>query len=143
MRVRNGRTGVARVVVALAAVAAMALAVPATAGAAGTKPSIRPTVPLDVTVVPGPVAGELVVSWQPPAYDGEFINHLGTAVPYVITDYDLKGVPARSWASCVDLDLTCTVPGLRSGHTYEVAVRVWNAKGKHSPYTATVPGTPN
>ena len=86
--------------------------------------------------------GELVVSWSPPAYDGEFLNRFGQPVPYVITDYDLKGVPAKAWASCVDLDLTCTVTGLKSGHTYQVSVKVWNAKGKHSVWTTPVPGTP-
>jgi hypothetical protein len=131
--------------VAAATVTLVGLTAAGATGAGATadkvaKPSPRPSVPQDVTVESGP--GQLVVSWQPPAYDGEFLNRHGVDVPYVITDYDLKGVPAKSWASCPDLSLTCTVTGLRSGHTYEVSVKVWNANGKHSVWTAAVPGTP-
>jgi hypothetical protein len=132
-------------VAALAATACLALAAPAAAGASGAtekRPSKVPSVPLDLTVVPGTASGELVVSWSPPAYDGEYLNRHGQAVPYVITDYDLRGVPGKSWATCVDLSLTCTLTGLRPGHTYEVTARVWNAKGKHSPLTAPVEGIP-
>ena len=61
----------------------------------------------------------------------------------MITDYDLKGVPARLVGGLPRPGAHLHGPGTRSGHTYEIAVRVWNAKGKHSPYTATVPGTPD
>ena len=117
------------------------VSVPASAGAAGTgvaKPSKVPSLPLDVAVTPGSASGQLVVSWAPPAYNGAFLNRLGQTVPYVITDYDLKGVPAASWAGCVDLSLTCTVTGLKPGHTYAIGVKVWNAKGKHSKFTPTI-----
>ena len=130
-----------RLVAALAAGACLMLAAPSSAmavGASVAKPSKVPSVPLDLTVVPGPASGQLVVSWAPPAYDGSFLNRFGQPVAYVLTDYDLKGVPAASWAGCVDLSLTCTVTGLRPGHTYAVAVRVWNAKGKRSPFTTSV-----
>jgi hypothetical protein len=137
---RRGTVRTGRLLAALAAVAAMTVAGATGAGATGTKPSVRPSAPQDVQVQSGP--GQLVVSWSPPAYNGEFVKRGGVDVPYVITDYDLAGVPAASWATCVDLDLTCTVTGLKPGHTYEVRVKVWNAKGKHSGWTAPVPGTP-
>jgi len=145
MREHGKRSGAGRLTAAAAAVACLALAAPAVSGAATTRvkpPSKAPTEPLALTVQAGPGPGQLVVSWAPPAYAGEFLNRFGQPVAYVLTDYDLKGVPKASWASCPDLDLTCTVSGLRSGHTYQIAVRVYNAKGRHSHYTATVPGTP-
>jgi hypothetical protein len=145
MRDGTRHRGTRRAMAGLAAVACLALAAPTAAGATGTRtppPSKVPSLPQGVTVQPGPGPGQLVVSWSPPAYDGEFLNRFGVPVPYVITDYDLKGVPKASWASCPDLNLTCTVSGLRSGHTYEIAVRAYNAKGRHSHYTAPVPGTP-
>jgi hypothetical protein len=145
MRYGTRHRGTRRAMAAVATAACAALAVPAAAGATGTRtppPSKAPSLPQGVTVQPGPGPGQLVVSWSPPAYNGEFLNRVGVPVPYVITDYDLKGVPKASWASCVDLNLTCTVSGLRSGHTYEIGVRVYNAKGRHSSYTAPVPGTP-
>ena len=112
-------------------------ALPTAAGAAAN-PSRRPTVPQDVTVTAAP--GQLVVSWSPPAYNGEYRNRLGVDVPYVITDYDLKGVPEASWAACPDLALTCPLVGLKVGHTYKIAVKVWNALGKHSTWTTPVDG---
>ena len=81
-----------RLVAALVAVACLMLAVPSSAvavGASVAKPSKVPTVPLDLTVVPGPASGQLVVSWAPPAYDGSFLNRFGQPVAYVLTDYDL------------------------------------------------------
>ena len=141
-RARTGR--LTRAAAALGTVACLAMVTPLAAGASGTtakRPSRVPSVPLGLTVVPGTVSGQLVVSWSPPAYDGEYINRFGHAVSYVITDYDLKGVPAKSWTTCVDLSLTCTATGLRPGHTYEIGVMVWNAKGRHSPKTALVAGT--
>jgi hypothetical protein len=141
-RIGPGRT--ARTAVAGAAVAVLVVVGTTAAGASATKvakPSPRPSLPLAVQVTPGP--GQLVVSWSPPAYTGAFLNRFGVDVPYVITDYDLKGVPAKSWASCVDLDRTCTVTGLKPGHTYQVGVKVWNAKGAHSGWTAPVAGTPS
>ena len=147
MQVRSRRRTTRLALAVATAVSCLALASPVVAGATTqpkTKPpSKAPSVPLDVVVTTGPAAGELVVSWQPPAYDGEFLNHLGVAVPYVITDYDVVGVPKASWAACVDLSLSCTVTGLKAGKTYQVGVRVYNAKGKHSPVTARVPGTPS
>ncbi len=143
-RTGTGRPRTRRATAALVVLVCLALAGPAAAGAAGAGskfPSKRPSVPLDVTVTTGG-ADQLIVSWSPPTYTGEFINRLGVPVAYVITDYDLKGVPAKSWATCPDLALTCTVSGLKPGHTYEIAVRVWNANGKFSPYTTTVAGTP-
>ena len=143
MRSHGNRTG--RLTVALVSLVCLTLAAPAVAGASGAHvkpPSKVPSQPQGLTVQAGPGPGQLVVSWSPPAYPGEFLNRFGQPVAYVLTDYDLKGVPKASWASCPDLDLTCTVTGLRSGHTYEIGVRVFNAKGKHSTYTATVPGTP-
>jgi hypothetical protein len=144
-RTRIGHSRTARLLAAAIGTVCLVVAVSTSAGAgAGTwkpGPSPKPTVPLDVTVAPGPGSGELVVSWSPPAYNGEFLNRHGQDIPYVITDYDLKGVPAKTWADCVDLSLTCTVAGLRPGHTYEVSVKVWNAKGRHSPFTVPVPGT--
>ena len=89
-----------RLVAALVAVACLMLAVPSSAvavGASVAKPSKVPTVPLDLTVVPGPASGQLVVSWAPPAYDGSYLNRFGQPVAYVLTDYDLKGIPAASW----------------------------------------------
>jgi hypothetical protein len=130
-----------RFLAAAVGTACLVLTVPTGAGASTAKPSPVPSVPLNVTVTPGPGSGELVVSWSPPAYNGEFLNRFGQDIPYVITDYDLKGVPAKKWANCVDLSLTCTVSGLRPGHTYQVSVKVWNAKGRHSPFTVPVPGT--
>ena len=146
MGARGGRRAAGLAMAAVTAVSCLALAAPGAAGAA-TKPkpkppSKAPSLPQDVTVVAGPTAGERIVSWQPPLYDGEYLNHLGVAVPYVITDYDIAGVPLASWATCVDLSLSCTVTGLKSGKTYEVGVRVYNAKGRHSKVTARVPGTP-
>ena len=137
---RRGGRGRARAAAVAAGALCLALLAPAQAGAAGSKPSRRPSVPTGLTVVPGP--GQLVISWSPPLYPGAFVNQHGVTVDYTITDYDLKGIPAKSWASCVDLDRTCTVTGLKTGHTYEVAVKVWNANGKHSPFSAPVPGTP-
>lgn len=145
MRTRRRRPTPRLALAAVTAVSCLALAAPVVAGATTTKPkppSRVPTLPQDVTVVPGPDPGELIVSWQPPLYDGEYLNHLGVAVPYVITDYDIAGVPKASWATCVDLSLSCTVTGLKSGKTYEVGVRVYNAKGKHSTVTPRVPGVP-
>jgi hypothetical protein len=144
MRIRGGRSAAALALATVASVACLALAAPVGAGAATRPkpPSKAPSLPQDVTVVPGPAAGELVVSWQPPLYDGEYLNRFGVAVPYVITDYDIAGVPKGSWATCVDLSLSCTVTGLKAGKTYEVGVRVYNAKGKHSTVTPRVPGTP-
>jgi hypothetical protein len=145
MRARRKRAVAGLVLAAATAVSCLGPAAPTVAGAATAKPkppSKAPSVPQDVTVVPGSGHGELVVSWSPPLYDGEYLNHLGVAVPYVITDYDIAGVPAASWATCVDLSLSCTLTGLRSGKTYEVGVRVYNAKGRHSKVTARVPGTP-
>jgi hypothetical protein len=113
----------------------MTVALPTVAGA-GTKLSHRPSVPLNVTVAAAP--GELVVSWSPPAYNGEYLNRLGVPKTYVITDYDLKGVPAPSWAACPDLALSCPLVGLKVGHSYSVRVKVWNALGKHSTWTAPV-----
>ena len=144
MRTRDGRAAHSwrvRVLTAVVATACLALAVPAGAGAGRwpPHPSPAPTVPLDVTVTPGP--GQLVVSWSPPAYTGEFVNRHGQDIPYVLTDYDVKGAPAKNWAACPDLALTCTATGLRPGHTYKIAVRVWNAKGRHSPYTVPVLAT--
>ncbi len=139
-RMRKGATTTVRILGAALAVAGLSV-VASTGAVAATKfPSIKPTVPTDVQVASG--VAELVVSWSPPTYDGEWVNRFGVDVPYVITDYDLKGVPAKSWASCDDLSLSCTVTGLRAGHTYDVEVRVWNAKGKHSGWTVAVPGTP-
>lgn len=145
MPVDARRRGVISTMAAAVAVACLTVAGPTAVGAAGSRPkppSKVPSQPQVLMVQVGTAPGQLVVSWSPPAYDGEFLNRFGQPVPYVITDYDLKGVPKASWAACPDLDLTCTVTGLRSGHTYEIAVRVYNAKGKHSTYTATVPGTP-
>jgi len=145
MRTHREQTGAARLTAALVAVACLALATPAVAGASGARvkpPSKVPTQPQGLTVQAGPGAGQLVVSWSPPTYPGEFLDRFGQPVAYVLTDYDLKGVPKASWAACADLDLTCTLGGLRSGHTYAIGVRVYNAKGKHSTYTATVAGTP-
>ena len=126
--------GAAIVVAGLLVVAAL----PVAAGAAAN-PSHKPTVPLNVTVSAAP--GELVVSWSPPAYNGEYRNRLGVDVPYVITDYDLKGVPKASWAACPDLATTCPLVGLKVGHTYKIAVKVWNALGVHSTWTVPVTAT--
>jgi len=133
---RGARVKAIRGVAALAASIALVGALATTAGAAPTRPSRRPSAPLGVTATAGP--GQLVVSWSPPAYNGEYLNRHGVYVPYVITDYDLKGVPKKSWESCVDLSLSCTITGLRVGHTYEISVDVWNALGKRSPYSAPV-----
>jgi hypothetical protein len=113
-------------------------ALPAVAGATAN-PSHRPTVPLNVAASSTP--GQLVVSWSPPAYNGEYRNRLGVDVPYVLTDYDLKGVPEASWAACPDLALSCPLVGLKVGHTYKIRVRVWNALGKHSIWTTPVTAT--
>ena len=133
---RGARADAARVLVVLVGAVTLVAGLATTAGAAPTRPSRHPTVPLGVTVTSSP--GELVVSWSPPAYDGEYLNRKGVYVPYVITDYDLKGVPKKSWESCVDLSLSCTITGLRVGHTYDISVDVWNALGKHSPHTVPV-----
>jgi len=134
-----------RLVASVIGVASLMLVVPGgstVSGATGSAPSVRPTVPLAVTVTPGPGPGELTVAWSAPSYTGEFINMHSVAVAYGITDYDLKGVPARSWASCNDLLMTCTATGLRSTRTYQVSVVVWNTKGKHSPPSVPVAATP-
>jgi len=138
---RRGAVRTGRLVGSMAAVAVLTLSVAGPAGAVKDKPDPRPSLPLNVQVQSGP--GELVVSWSAPTYNGEWLNKHGVDVPYVITDYDLGGVPAKTWASCVDLNMTCTVTGLRPGHTYQVKVKVWNAKGRHSGWTVPVPGTPS
>jgi len=142
---QQARRRVARLLVAVMGVSTLLLVIPGVsteAGAVGTAPSVRPTVPLGVTVTPGPGPGELTVAWSAPSYAGEFINMHGVAVAYGITDYDLKGVPARSWATCNDLLMTCIATGLRSSRTYQVSVVVWNTKGKHSPPSVPVAATP-
>ncbi|HEY5108233.1 MAG TPA: fibronectin type III domain-containing protein [Acidimicrobiales bacterium] len=133
----GGRRNVlARAAVAVVGAAVLTAGLSTGAGATSSLPSIRPTVPLQVTVTPGP--GQLVVSWSPPAYNGDWVNRFGQVVPYVITDYDLKGVPRKTWATCVDTTLSCTLTGLKVGKTYDISVKVWNAKGRHSPFTTPV-----
>ncbi len=142
---QQARRRVTSLLVAVMGVSTLLLFIPGVstgAGAVGTAPSVRPTVPLGVTVTPGPGPGELTVAWSAPSYTGEFINMHGAAVAYGITDYDLKGVPARSWATCNDLLMTCIATGLRSSRTYQVSVVVWNTKGKHSPPSSPVAATP-
>ena len=136
---RPGTRTVARALAVAVGATTLAVMLPTAVGAASSRPSRKPTVPLGVTVTPGP--GQLVVSWSPPAYNGDYINRVGQTVPYVITDYDLKGIPKNSWASCVDLALSCTLTGLKVGHTYAIGVDVWNALGKHSSFTARVSAT--
>jgi len=137
---RHGRSGVGRwlaaVVAAGCTTAVLATGVAAGAGSATVFPSLKPTVPLGVTVTPHP--GTLVVAWSPPAYNGEYVNRFGVDVPYVITDYDLRGVLNKSWKTCVDTSGSCTLTHLKVGSTYHIEVRVWNAKGKHSPWTKPV-----
>lgn len=36
-----------------------------------------------------------MVAWSPPSCNGEFVNRLRVDVSYVITDYDLRGVPNK------------------------------------------------
>ncbi len=108
------------------------------APAKGKAPSKQPSPVQFVQAVPGQAAGTVVVTWAPPAYNGNWVNRFGVTLPYVITDYDLMGVPAKSWSACNDMSFTCTVVGLKPGKTYNVKVKVWNAKGRHSKATPAV-----
>ncbi len=155
---RTGRTGRrasgrwAAVVVgaiAAAAIAAVAAPLPATAAPAGsttapaatratTVPPRRPSPVQDVQVAAGTAPGTLVVTWSAPAYNGAYLNAQRVVTPFAITDYDILGVPAKTWAACDDLSFQCTVTGLRPGVTYAIRMVVWNALGRRSVPTAPV-----
>lgn len=118
---------------------------PAPLQKAGQAPSRRPSPVQYVTAVPGTSAGSVLVTWSPPAYNGSFLNRHRLAIPYGITDYDILGVPAKTWASCDDMSFACTVTGLTPGKSYAIRMVVWNARGRRSvattPVTVVAPST--
>ena len=79
MRVRDGRTGV-DVVVARRRWPPWRWRSPPPPGRPGPSRASGPPSPRRHGGA-GAASGELVVSWQPPAYDGEFINHFGRPFP--------------------------------------------------------------
>ena len=96
---------------------------------AGATPATVPTVPTAVTATSF-ANTQSVVSWTAPASNG--------GAP--ISGYTVTSSPGGF--TCANATTSCTVTGLKSGHTYQVSVKVWNAKGKHSVWTTPVPGTP-
>ena len=78
-------------------------------------------------------AGQLVVSWTPPAATG--------GLP--ITGYTATASAAGSTQTCSTAGATsCKITGLTSGVAYSVTVTALTAAGK-SPPSAAVTATPN
>jgi titin len=100
---------------------------PASVASNAVQISAAPSVPTDVSVVPG--FGSLVVSWSASSSNG------GSAVTsYVVTD--------GAGDSCVTDQTSCALTGLSRGETYSVTVLAENGDGLSSAASDAVSGTP-
>lgn len=104
---------------------------------AAAAPTLRPAAatvpgpPTITTVLPGPVGGQLAVSYAPPTSDG--------GAP--IASYDATIDGGVTWWPCAPEPGTCTLTNLVNGRTYTVALRAVNGIGP-GPASAAATGVP-
>ena len=99
---------------------------------ASTTPSGLPTAPLNVTASPS-ASDRVVVSWQPPSYDGD-----SPLVGYVVTP--VQGTTALTPVTATASPVTAT--GLNANTTYTFRVAAVNANGTGAQATSAAMTTP-
>ncbi|MGI9197549.1 MAG: fibronectin type III domain-containing protein [Candidatus Nanopelagicales bacterium] len=94
-------------------------------------PTYPPGAPTDVRAVAGDTSA--TVSWNAPADTGSF----------PVTDYEVQSSPAGGRCLSHAPALSCTVPGLVNGRSYDFVVRALNGAGWGAPSLPSNPVTPS
>ena len=111
-----------------------AISTASTAAAAGGPGAPNPPVLASVVAPPNGAAGELVVTWPPPATD---------ATHGAATGYNLRSSPtgANSWTVVTGATSPYTMIGLTGGSAYDIEVQGTDAASSPGTWSSTVTGT--